>query len=74
MSQTFAHTAEELDNLPEGTVIVSEQGGVYVANDLPEGAFNVRIWSEEGREVTQRSDDIATPVRIIGNANDEWIM
>lgn len=70
--QTYVHTAEELDNLPEGTVIVTEQGGVYVANDEPEGSENIRIWAEEGREVTQRSDDLALPALVIGNADQEW--
>lgn len=75
--QKFVHTAVELDNLFEGVVIVTEQGGVYIAEneEVTEGSDNgltIRVWHETGTANTQFSDDLALPARIIGNANDEW--
>ncbi|NKR90570.1 hypothetical protein GS483_00310 [Rhodococcus hoagii] len=54
-------TVADLDDLPKGTVVLTEQGGVYEAGDP---GFD-RDWWETGQEWTQASMDLALPATVI---------
>ncbi|NKS17333.1 hypothetical protein GS490_13485 [Rhodococcus hoagii] len=54
-------TVADLDDLPKGSVVITEQGGVYEAGDP---GFD-RDWWETGQEWTQASMDLALPATVL---------
>ena len=57
-------TVEELDALPEGAVVLSEQGGVWERQEVSPGSL---LWVEAspGRGYPQPSGEIALPATVI---------
>ena len=56
-------TVEELDALPDGTIILSEVGGCWEAGEWRGHGMN--WWKEPGRREIAHSEDLALPATVL---------
>ena len=55
-------TVEELDALPDGSFIITEQGGYWQADKRGHGEI---WWLEPGNPISGRSDDLTLPAMVL---------
>lgn len=64
---TIVTTYEELKALPDKTLIISEQGGIWYSIKTPLGCW----WVEPGFERIHESEDLTLPAEILLKGEDE---
>lgn len=65
---TIVTTYEELDALPDGSLIVSEQGGYWQAIKRQDG---LNWWIEPGSKGVHATDDLTLPAEVLAKGEDD---